>query len=235
MRATVDRLVRGWSLILPMQKPLTESDFISVYEQLPEPVFLVRPDRSIAYTNAATSALLGYSPAELKNAPMLDLIVSDDRDATIRESRRVQAGQARSGFENRYTHRDGHAVHLMWSARRLQLEDMRLGLARDVTALKHAAERQRNAPMLQAMMADAALAPHEQRVLRLLLSPATEKQIAASLGLSVATTHSYVTAIYRKLGARSRAGVMSRCLDLFMGEDRDHAGSASGSGERGPC
>ncbi len=57
-----------------------------------------------------------------------------------------------------------------------------------------------------------ALAPHERRVLNLLLTEAGEKQIAEQLGLAVSTTHSYITGIYRKFGVRGRAGLMSLWL-----------------------
>nr|WP_285230655.1 helix-turn-helix transcriptional regulator [Stenotrophomonas sp. ISL-67] len=59
------------------------------------------------------------------------------------------------------------------------------------------------------------LAPHEKRVLQLLLTEATEKQIAEKLGLAVSTTHSYVTLIFRKFGVRSRAGLMALWLQAM--------------------
>jgi len=58
----------------------------------------------------------------------------------------------------------------------------------------------------------AMLAPHERKVLELLLTEATEKQIAERLGLAVSTTHSYITGIFRKYGVRGRAGLMSLWL-----------------------
>ncbi|MDF3881026.1 LuxR C-terminal-related transcriptional regulator [Cupriavidus basilensis] len=41
------------------------------------------------------------------------------------------------------------------------------------------------------------------------MTDASEKQIARHLGLTVSTTHSYVTSIFRKFGVRGRAGLMS--------------------------
>jgi DNA-binding CsgD family transcriptional regulator len=63
------------------------------------------------------------------------------------------------------------------------------------------------------LAASAPLAPSERKVLHLLLTKASEKQIATQLGLTSSTTHQYVTAIFRKFGVRSRAGLMSLWLN----------------------
>ncbi|MEE2976200.1 MAG: LuxR C-terminal-related transcriptional regulator, partial [Pseudomonadota bacterium] len=77
---------------------------------------------------------------------------------------------------------------------------------RHVTALRTLAEP---SPLAQLQ---ARLAPHESRVLQLLLTEAAEKQIADQLGLATSTTHSYITSVYRKFGVRGRAGLMSLWL-----------------------
>lgn len=53
------------------------------------------------------------------------------------------------------------------------------------------------------------ITPAERRVLRELLSGAPEKEIAARLGLTPATTHQYVARIFRKFGVSGRANLMS--------------------------
>lgn len=60
------------------------------------------------------------------------------------------------------------------------------------------------------------LSPAERRVLALLLSDLPEKQIAARLGLTPATTHTYVRAVFRKFGVRGRAGLTA----LWLGKAR---------------
>jgi DNA-binding CsgD family transcriptional regulator len=54
-----------------------------------------------------------------------------------------------------------------------------------------------------------ALTPREQETLALLLTDASEKTMAARLGISPHTVHTYVTRLYRKIGVRSRAGLMA--------------------------
>jgi DNA-binding NarL/FixJ family response regulator len=56
------------------------------------------------------------------------------------------------------------------------------------------------------------LAPRYRRTFDLLLTVLSEKQIAAELGLTPASLHEYVKAIYRILGISSRAELMVRAF-----------------------
>ena len=62
------------------------------------------------------------------------------------------------------------------------------------------------------LVARSPLTPTERKVLGLLLTKASEKQIADQLGLAASTTHQHVVALFRKFGVRSRAGLMSLWL-----------------------
>lgn len=178
-----------------------------IYDQLPDAVFMVDASHRIAYASAACDDIFGYVPGELVGVPLLDLVVRREQDRTLREARKVVRSGARVGFENRYLHKAGNEVQVMWSARWLQARQLRIGVARDVTAL-----RQPVSSKIDELLAVAHLAPHENKVLQLLLTDATEKQIAEQLGLAVSTTHSYVTVIFRKFGVRGRAGLMALWL-----------------------
>lgn len=170
-----------------------------------DPVFLVDTGGTIQYASTACEGLLGFSSRDMTGQAIMELVLPEDRDRTRAEAGQVMAGLRRVGFENRYQHRSGEPVHIMWSAGWLESERLRVGVARDVSALRRPASL-----LLQGLaLARAPLAPHEQKVLEHLLTDASEKQIAQRLGLAVSTTHSYVTGIYRKFGVRSRAGLMS--------------------------
>ncbi len=56
------------------------------------------------------------------------------------------------------------------------------------------------------------LTPAERRVLSCLLTGRSEKEIAATLSLTVRSTHAYVTELFRKFGVSSRAGLMALWL-----------------------
>lgn len=59
---------------------------------------------------------------------------------------------------------------------------------------------------------NAPLSPAERRVLALLLTDRTEKRIAADLGVTPTTAHTYVKAVLRKLGVSGRTGLLSLWL-----------------------
>jgi len=170
-------------------------------------VFLVDEAGCITYVSSACEGIFGYKPEELVGKFIIDLVAPEDRDKTLAEARNIMAGEQRVGFENRYLRKDGRPVHVMWSARWLESKRLRIGVARDVTQLKHTQPSHHDL-----LLASAPLAPREREVLELLLTEATEKQIAERLGLAVSTTHAYITGIYRKFGVRGRAGLMSLWL-----------------------
>ena len=62
------------------------------------------------------------------------------------------------------------------------------------------------------LAAQTPLAPAERRVLALLLTPRSEKQIASALGVTATTAHTYVSAILRKFGVSGRSGLTALWL-----------------------
>jgi PAS domain S-box-containing protein len=114
----------------------------NIADLLLDVVFLVDRHGAIVDVSAGCERMLGYRPIELIGQCMLDFVVPDDRAATVAEGARVLAGQDRIGFENRYVHKDGHWVDIMWSARWIADQGLRLGVARDISLRKRAERRQ---------------------------------------------------------------------------------------------
>ncbi|WP_373002075.1 diguanylate cyclase domain-containing protein [Marinobacter sp.] len=123
-------------------------DFNPLYPKLVnlilDTVFVVDESGQIVFVSEACWQLLGYSPAEMIGTPILNYIHSEDRERTLNAARRVMSGRSHTDFENRYLHKDGHAVHILWSARWSEEDRLRIAVARDVTALRRA-DQTRNA------------------------------------------------------------------------------------------
>jgi DNA-binding CsgD family transcriptional regulator len=68
-------------------------------------------------------------------------------------------------------------------------------------------------PPRGSVVPSAGLSPREQQTLALLMTPASEKQIAAKLGISRHTAHGYIKLLYRKLAVTSRAELMARGIE----------------------
>ncbi len=105
-------------------------------------VFLVDSGGNVVYVNAACERMLGYTQEELIGRELFSLITPEDRAKPQAESWHVMSGQPRTGFENRYVHKNGHLVHLMWSVSWSEPEQLRIGVARDITELKRAQQMQ---------------------------------------------------------------------------------------------
>jgi diguanylate cyclase (GGDEF)-like protein/PAS domain S-box-containing protein len=114
----------------------------NIADLLLDVLFLVDRRGIIVDVSAGCERMLGYRPTELIGQYMLDFVVPEDRDMTLAEGARVLAGQDRIGFENRYLHKDGRAIDIMWSARWIADQGLRLGVARDVSLRKRAERRQ---------------------------------------------------------------------------------------------
>jgi diguanylate cyclase (GGDEF)-like protein/PAS domain S-box-containing protein len=92
--------------------------------------------------SASCEALLGYRPEELVGTPMIDLVLPEDRERTLKAASTVMDGRPHVDFENRYVRKDGRVVDIMWSARWSADHGLRLAVARDITALKYARRKQ---------------------------------------------------------------------------------------------
>jgi diguanylate cyclase (GGDEF)-like protein/PAS domain S-box-containing protein len=111
-------------------------------ELMLDAVFLVDASGRITYVNAACERIFGYTPTEMIGHSMMKLVLPDDRIKTREEAAHIMAGHPRVGFENRYVRKDGRIVHIMWSARWSEADQLRIGVARDVTEQKRAEEMQ---------------------------------------------------------------------------------------------
>ncbi|MFG0722101.1 diguanylate cyclase domain-containing protein [Pseudomonas sp. GLN_6] len=88
--------------------------------------------------SAASERVFGYRPEEMIGRTAFELMHPDDRAATRTLVKQINSGQPSHDHENRYIHKDGHIVHIMWSAQWLEAEQVRVGVARDITRRKRA-------------------------------------------------------------------------------------------------
>lgn len=98
-------------------------------------VFVVDEQNRIIFVSDACESLLGYRADELTGTTITDYMHPDDLEATLASVRRVMSGQPHTDFRNRYIRKDGGIVHILWSARWSEDDGVRIGVARDVSAL----------------------------------------------------------------------------------------------------
>ncbi len=114
----------------------------SFIDLLIDAVFAVDADGHVLFASAACERIFGYTPQEMLGRVMFDMIVPQDRERTRQSVQHVMAGQPQLNFENRYIRKDGQIAYIMWSTRWSPPDQVRIGIARDVTQRKRAESKQ---------------------------------------------------------------------------------------------
>jgi diguanylate cyclase (GGDEF)-like protein/PAS domain S-box-containing protein len=105
-------------------------------DMLLDAICVVDAQGRYVFVSAASERIFGYLPQELIGRKMIELVHPDDRQRTLAAAGEIMAGQPNLGFENRYVRKDGRIVHIMWSARWSQDQNLRIAVARDITERK---------------------------------------------------------------------------------------------------
>ncbi len=124
---------------MEIRSPTQLASFI---ELMVDAVFAVDADARVVFASAACERIFGYTPQEMIGKCMFDMMVPEDRDPTRQSVQEIMSGQLQLNFENRYIRKDGQVVHIMWSARWSPADQLRIGVARDITERKHAESMQ---------------------------------------------------------------------------------------------
>jgi diguanylate cyclase (GGDEF)-like protein/PAS domain S-box-containing protein len=114
----------------------------SYLDLLLDAVCAVDAQGCFVFVSAACERILGYTPQELIGRRMIDLVHPADRQRTLDAAREIMEGEPKLNFENRYLRKDGGVVHILWSARWSEADQLRIAVARDITERKQAESRQ---------------------------------------------------------------------------------------------
>lgn len=90
------------------------------------------------FASAACERIFGYTPQEMQGRAMIDMVAPEDRERTLAAAHDIMRGQPNQHFENRYVRKDDSLVHVLWSARWSEQHQLRVAVARDITAAKQA-------------------------------------------------------------------------------------------------
>ncbi|VXB32662.1 Diguanylate cyclase [Luteimonas sp. 9C] len=107
-----------------------------ILDLLPDAVCVVDQDGHYLFVSQGFERILGYRPDEVLGRRTFEFIHPDDRDDTRQQAVQVMSGIAQRHFRNRYLHRDGHAVDMLWSANWHPAHGVRIGVGREVTELR---------------------------------------------------------------------------------------------------
>ncbi len=125
------------SIETKIQTPLA-----SFIDLIVDAVFAVDVNANVVFASAACERIFGYTPQEMVGRNMFDMMLPEDREKTRHSVVDIMAGQLQLNFENRYIRKNGQVVHIMWSTRWSPADQLRIGVARDVTNRKRAESMQ---------------------------------------------------------------------------------------------
>ncbi|MET0759706.1 MAG: PAS domain S-box protein [Flavobacterium sp.] len=89
------------------------------------------------HVNNASKCLWGYQPSELIGKKYMDLVFHEDAEITINADNLIKSGVPITTFENRFVHKTGKIVPLMWSSRWDDKEKLFFSIAKDATEKKN--------------------------------------------------------------------------------------------------
>jgi PAS domain S-box-containing protein len=114
------------------------SDLQKIMNSSLDVICSINKDGQFVKVSAASQKVWGYSPKELIGRRPMEFVPEEYRDMTWKAVSNIIAGSGENYFENKFIHRNGKVVSLIWSARWDEEEQTMFSVARDASALKEA-------------------------------------------------------------------------------------------------
>ena len=88
------------------------------------------------HVNSVSERIWGYKPEELLGKKYMDFVFHDDAENTIKADIDIKNGEPVTMFENRYIHKNGNIIPMLWSARWDEKNQLSYCIAGDATIKK---------------------------------------------------------------------------------------------------
>jgi PAS domain S-box-containing protein len=107
-----------------------------VLDSSPDVICAVDAAGYFVQVSAACETVWGYTADELIGRNLMDFIFLGDREESKKATLQVMAGNILTNFENRFLHKNGSWVPIVWSSSWNATNNMRYSVARDATEKK---------------------------------------------------------------------------------------------------
>jgi PAS domain S-box-containing protein len=114
----------------------TLSELHKILDSSLDIICTINAEGEFVNVSAASSQVLGYLPEELIGTKFIDLVHHDDAETTARVAAKIMKGSPIPVFENRYVHKGGKVIPLLWSAHWDEKLELMYGVAKDITDKK---------------------------------------------------------------------------------------------------
>lgn len=105
-------------------------------ELMLDAVCVVDKSGHIVFVSRAFEDIFGYAPEEVINEPVKRFVFHEDTERTANTVNSILSGKEQRSFENRWIHKTGHIVDVLWSARWSEKHQVRIAVAHDITERK---------------------------------------------------------------------------------------------------
>nr|MBA3900719.1 PAS domain S-box protein [Bacteroidota bacterium] len=125
----------------------TLSDLNKILDSSLDVICTINANGEFVNVSAASQQVWGYKPEELIGVKYMDLVYHEDADITSKASEKIVSGNKITNFENRYVHKSGRIVPILWSVNWDEKLQIMFCIAKDVTEkkrLEKAVERERD-------------------------------------------------------------------------------------------
>lgn len=120
----------------------TCASLASFIDLLLDAICVVDAEGRFVFVSAACERIFGYTAEEMIGKAMIEMVLPEDRARTLQAAKQIMSGHPEPHFENRYVRKDGQVVHIMWSARWSEADQLRIAVAHDITERKRAESMQ---------------------------------------------------------------------------------------------
>ncbi len=117
-----------------LQKTLSELN--KILDSSLDVICTINSNFEFVNVNIASQTVLGYSPQELIGTSFMNLVYEKDVEITQQVAENIFEGHHVPVFENRYVHKNGTIVPLLWSVHYITELDLVYCIAKDVTEKK---------------------------------------------------------------------------------------------------
>lgn len=90
----------------------------------------------IVFVSKAFEDIFGYAPSDVIGEPVKKFVFHDDKEKTASTVDDILLGYELRSFENRWIHKTGRIVDVLWSARWSEKHQVRIAVAHDITERK---------------------------------------------------------------------------------------------------
>lgn len=116
-------------------------NLVEVVELMLDAVCVVDESDHFVYVSPAFEQIFGYAPKEVIGHPVLNFVYHDDRATTLETIDHLVSGEPMRSFENRWVHKSGRVLTILWSARYASEHKLRIAVAHDITERKKMEEK----------------------------------------------------------------------------------------------